>query len=287
MSSLKLSYEFFPPRNDAQQRRFWHTLGCLQTLNPSYISMTWGALGSNSQASVDVLTHLMKLGDIPVTAHLTCAGQTESQMRKTIAQLGAMGITDFLALRGDAGADATLPVDGEPTLQHASDLVSLLAEGTGRDISVAAYPEAHPESRSVDTDLTWLAHKVNAGATKAITQFFFDPATFLRFRDNAVAKGVSATLVPGILPIHDIQKVQDFSNKCGATVPAALVEHFNKATTVKDRRDAAVEQCVKLCNTLAGEGVDEFHLYTLNQSTLSYAVGCELSGIRPAAVAAA
>ena len=287
MKSLNLSYEFFPPRSEAQQRRFWHTLGCLQTLNPSYISMTWGALGSDSQASVDVLTHLLKDGRTPVTAHVTCAGQTETQMRQTISQLEAMGISGFLALRGDGRPGAEKPIGGEPTLKHASDLVSLLAEKKGRKISVAAYPEVHPESDSVKNDLKWLAHKLNAGASKAVTQFFFDPATFLKFRDEAVAAGIEAVLVPGILPIHDIQKVQDFSSKCGATVPSEITNRFNKAITAQSLHDAAVEQCVDLCNTLRSEGVDEFHLYTLNQSSLSYAVSCELLGKRQVSVAAA
>ena len=288
MKSPSISFEFFPPRNDAQKRRFWHTLGCLQTLKPSYISMTWGALGSNSQASIDVLTDLMKDGGVPVTAHVSCAGQTESEMRKTIAQLDELGISEFLALRGDQGSQAGNTAAGqEPTLQHASELVSLLAEDPKRHISVAAYPEAHPESPDVQSDLKWLAHKVDAGASKAITQFFFDAATFLRFRDGAVAAGVTAKLVPGILPIHDIAKVQDFSSKCGASVPADVVRKFEKATTDKARYEAAVGQCVGLCDSLRSEGVDEFHLYTLNQAKLSYAVAGELGANRAVSVAAA
>ena len=287
MKAPILSYEFFPPRSDAQQRRFWQMLGCLQTLDPSYISMTWGALGSNSQASVDVLTHLIKDGQTPVTAHLTCAGQTESQMRQTISQLEDMGISQFLALRGDGGTTSDKTSSDEPTLQHASDLVSLLAESKNRGISVAAYPEAHPESSSVQSDIKWLAHKLNAGASKAVTQFFFDPDTFLRFRDQAVAAGIDATLVPGILPIHDIKKVEDFSAKCGASDPQEVAMRFSKATTPESRHDAAVDQCVDLCNVLRAEGVDEFHLYTLNQSSLSYAVSSELMGKRPLEVAAA
>ncbi|ASJ74630.1 methylenetetrahydrofolate reductase [Granulosicoccus antarcticus] len=275
MSQLSLSYEFFPPRSEAQQRRFWCTLGCLQTLNPAYISMTWGALGSTSAASLEILEHLVKDATVPVTAHLSCSGQTEAQMKPMIEKLEALGITRFLALRGDVPAEAS---GHDATLSHASHLVSLLAQDPRRDISVAAYPEVHPESASAESDMKWLKHKLDAGAKRAITQFFFEADTFLRFRDKAVATGITQTLVPGILPIHDIQKVADFSSRCGATVPDHLIERFGRATTEESRYSAAVEQCVNLCQRLRQEGVNEFHLYTLNQSTLSSAVSTELMG---------
>lgn len=287
MKPISLSFEFFPPRSDAQQRKFWHTLGCLQTLNPEYISVTWGALGSSSQASIDVLTDLVKECRTPITAHLSCAGQTETQMLATIALLEQLGISRFLALRGDGGHTANVSANGEPVLQHASDLVSLLASKPGRDICVAAYPEGHPESPNIHCDLAQLKHKLNAGATRAITQFFFEAQTFLRFRDNARQAGITALLVPGILPIHDMQKVMDFSSKCGASVPMHLINSFKGATTAESRRSAAIEQCVSLCEELRREGVDEFHLYTLNQSDLSYAISCELSGRAPGSVVAA
>jgi len=287
MKAPKLSLEYFPPRSEVQQRRFWHTLGCLETLKPAYMSMTWGALGSNSQASLDILTDIRKISKTPVTAHLSCAGQTEAQMRETIAQLEALDIGDFLALRGDLCGTADPSTSSDPTLKYASDLVGLLAEKPDRDISVAAYPEAHPESPDRQSDLKWLKHKLDAGASRAITQFFFDPTTFLRFRDAAKDAGINSPLVPGILPIHDIQKVLDFSSKCGATVPTEIVAQFKLATTAESRQEAAVEQCVGLCDTLMREGVEEFHLYTLNQSTLAYAVGCELMGRRVKSVAAA
>ncbi len=307
MSQPSLSFEFFPPRSDAQQRRFWQTLGCLQTLKPSYISMTWGALGSTSQASLDVLENLVKDATVPVTAHLSCSGQTEAQMLVMIEKLKALGINRFLALRGDnsatetgasttsatgtdtakgaaavskdsAGSAADNQAPAEPTLAHASDLVRLLARDTSRDITVAAYPEVHPEAPSADADLFRLKEKLDAGATRAITQFFFEADTFLRFRDRASGIGIQQTLVPGILPIHDIQKVADFSSRCGATVPDHLFTRFSTADSEESRRSAAVEQCVELCQRLRREGVNEFHLYTLNQAPLAYDVSRELMG---------
>jgi methylenetetrahydrofolate reductase (NADPH) len=274
MNDLNLSFEFFPPRSDAQQRRFWHTLGCLETLNPSYLSMTWGALGSASQASLDILEPLLKETKVPVTAHLSCAGQTSESMLNNISTLEQLGITRFLALRGDLGTDK--PAIG--ALTHASDLVTLLAESGKRDISVAAYPEAHPESASSSDDIHWLKHKLDAGAQRAITQFFFEAETFLRFRDRAQAAGITQTLVPGILPIHDIAKVQSFSAKCGASVSTSLVQRFEKAITESSKAAAAIEHSVELCNELRREGVRDFHIYTLNQAPLSYALSCGLMG---------
>lgn len=266
--------------------------------------MTWGALGTNSQASVEILEGLMADSKVPVAAHLTCVGHTESSIRQVIADLQAMGVNRFVALRGDrpkelsgaqpdtqlgALSDTQLNTQSkahtDPShLQHASDLVAILAEDPSRDISVAAYPEAHPESDGLEQDIHWLKHKLDKGAKRAITQFFFSADTFLRFRDKAQAAGITQTLVPGILPIHDIAKVQDFSAKCGAHVPQELVERFSKAgeSGSKSAQACAVEQCVQLIQSLHSEGVKDFHLYTLNQPALSYQVGIELSGSRGA-----
>lgn len=287
MNNVNISYEFFPPRTQSQIRKFWCTLGCLQTLNPAYISMTWGALGTDSQASLDILEQLANDSITPITAHLSCAGQTETAMRATIEMLEKLGITRFLALRGDPQGN-TRGEEHEPSLQsnrntpllsNASDLVALLASDSGRDITVAAYPEAHPESASAQSDLKWLKYKLDAGASQAITQFFFEADTFLRFRDNARTAGITEPLIPGILPIHDIQKVLGFSQKCGASVSSSVVAQFEGATTAESRNAAAVEQCVSMCETLIAEGVDEFHLYTLNQAPLAYAVSAELLGL--------
>lgn len=268
MTMPKISFEFFPPRSEAQQRRFWSTLGCLQTLDPEYVSMTWGALGTTSQPSIDILEAMKVDASVPVAAHLTCVGHTQDSIRETISQLEALGIHRFVALRGDQPDGA----NGAGYLQHASELVAILAENPDRDISVAAYPELHPESGTVQDDLHWLKHKLDHGAQRAITQFFFSADTFLRFRDKAVAMGIHQELVPGILPIHDIDKVCGFSAKCGAQVPDALVKRFKKAKDAESAENCAVDQCAGLIQTLHNEGVESFHLYTLNQSKLAYRV---------------
>ncbi|MDB4222404.1 methylenetetrahydrofolate reductase [Granulosicoccus sp.] len=281
MNSTSISLEFFPPRSEAQLRRFWCTLGCLQTLKPSYISMTWGALGAASQASLDILEPLLKDSEVPVTAHLSCSGETRSSMLDKIETLENMGVTRFLALRGDQ----TMPASNEAAqagdrsgLQHASDLVALLAERGHKNISVAAYPDAHPESADFASDIHWLKHKLDKGAKQAVTQFFFEAESFLRFRDKCEAAGISQKLIPGILPIHDIEKVSQFSEKCGAVVPSKLLTQFQKAVSPEDKHEAAVTHCLSLCQKLQAEGVDEFHLYTLNQSALAYEIGSELLG---------
>lgn len=272
----RLSFEFFPPRSDAQSRRFWRTIGALESLAPSYVSLTWGALGSDSRASLETLELLARDTSLDVAAHLSCIGQSAPELRATLDELEGFGVRRIVALRGDVvdGADVA-----PRAFRHASELVELIAtERPHLDVSVAAYPETHPESAGVDDDLHWLARKLERGAARAITQFFFEPETYLRWRDRARAAGIDKPLVPGILPVHDIDKVGEFAAKCGATVPRALLERFGAERDAAGREALAVEQCVNLCRTLAREGVDAFHLYTLNRSNLAHAVAVELLG---------
>jgi len=284
MKKPSLSFEFFPPRTESQSRRFWHTLGCLETLSPQWFSMTYGALGSASQASMDTVSQLCKESSKPVAAHLTCAGQTRAQLLDTLAEFKAMGVKHIVALRGDQTPEGA---GGKfYTLRYANELVELIAESGDFDISVAAYPEVHPEAESAQTDMEVLKHKFDMGASRALTQFFFEPEVFLRWRDTAVKFGIDGPLIPGILPIHNIDKVIDFSQRCGASVPSALIERFNSAKTEQVVRQMSIEHCVDLCQTLRHEGVDTFHLYTLNQSDLSYEVAKSLLGVQAGTVAA-
>ena len=272
----RLSFEFFPPRSEAQSRRFWRTLGTLEPLAPSYVSLTWGALGSDSQASLDTLALLETDTALDIAAHLSCIGQNAEEVRATLDRLEGLGIGRIVALRGDVPDGRTIAPDA---FRHASELVALIAaERPHLDVSVAAYPEKHPEASDAEEDLRWLRHKLDQGAARAITQFFFEPEVYLRWRDRAHALGIDKPLVPGILPVHDIGKVQGFAEKCGASVPRTLIERFEGERDEEARKALAVEQCVELCRTLGREGVEEFHLYTLNQSALSHAVARELLG---------
>jgi len=276
MDKPTLSYEFFPPRNEAQSRRFWRTLGCLETLNPSFVSVTFGALGSASQASVDTVEQIRKDGKLPVAAHLTCSGQTRVALMKQLDEFKAMGVDRIVALRGDKPAETTN--DKFYHLRYATELIELIQEVGGFDISVAAYPEVPPEASSPEDDMEVLKLKMELGGARALTQFFFEPETFLRWRDDAVSFGIDKPLIPGILPVHDIKKVIDFSSRCGATVPASLVERFANEASASGKHQLAIEHCVDLCTTLQREGVDDFHMYTLNQSNLAYEVSQALLG---------
>jgi len=279
-----LSFEFFPPRTDAQTRRFWQTLGCLETLEPEWFSMTYGALGSASQASIDTVAQLCKQSTKPIAAHLTCADQTRSQLLTTLENFKTMGVKHIVALRGDcvpAGSGSKFY-----KFRFASELVELIKESGDFDISVAAYPEVHPEAASAQNDMDVLKLKFDAGASRALTQFFFEPEVFLRWRDKAVKHGIDGALIPGILPIHDINKVIDFSQRCGASVPTALIERFNSTNSEHTAQQMAIDHCVDLCQTLRHEGVEKFHLYTLNQSDLSYEVAKSLLGVEASTAAA-
>jgi len=276
---MKLSFEFFPPRSDAQQRRFWRTLGALETLTPEFVSLTWGALGSDQSANLTLLSELQKTGT-PVAAHLTCCGQTESAMRKTLNQLRAIDIQHIVALRGDLAPGHEV---AQHDMRHAIDLVKLIRAESDQyqhttQISVAAYPNTHPDAISPDDDLHRLKQKLDAGASRALTQFFFNADSYLRWRDSASKAGIKQSIVPGILPIHDIEKVVSFSKKCGTDVPKTLIDSFNQYNDKASLQQLAIEQAVTLCHTLHREGVNEFHLYTMNQSDLAWHVGCLLKG---------
>lgn len=270
-SASRFSYEFFPPRKPEQQRRFWRTVGCLETLKPKFFSVTYGALGSASEASMEIVKDLLAESQTPVAAHLTCAGFTETAMQAQLDRLSDLGIKHIVALRGDLAEGQTVQ-PGE--LQYAEDLVKQIASHPSDfEISVAAYPETHPEAQSPEADLDNLKRKIDAGACRALTQFFYDTDSFLRFRDKAAAAGISQPIVPGILPIHDIEKVISFSSRCGAVVPddvaAMFAEHADDATA---SQQYSVAHCVNLCERLQEEGVEDFHFYTLNQSNLVHEV---------------
>lgn len=283
-SKLKISYEFFPPRKVEQHRRFWHTVGCLETLSPAYFSVTYGALGTSQQESFGVIQNLMEETVTPVAAHLTCIKQTQEEIRQRLQELKSIGVNHIVALRGDAPSamekDNVEESSGQQ-LQFAEDLVHLIKDVGGFEISVAAYPETHPEAVNARADLENLQRKFDAGATRALTQYFYDCDAFLKFRDQAAKLGIEAeAIVPGILPVHNIEKVIIFSKRCGTRVPQALIDHFRQfADNPEKAREQAIAQCVTQCHLLAAEGITDIHFYTLNQSDLAYQVTRELTGL--------
>lgn len=284
---IDFSYEFFPPRNDQMQRRLWRTVGQLERLRPTFFSMTYGALGSDQEVSIESAIAMHRDSPVTVAAHLTCSNAAKQQVKAVAGQFYDAGIRRFVALRGDAADGET--VSG-PAYASVNEMIEdLLALGEV-DISVAAYPETHPLASSALADLQHLRDKLDAGAERAITQYFFDVDCFLRFRDRAQRLGIDKPIIPGILPIHDLQQVRLFSERCGATVPDGYDDLFARAGTHPEARyRLALELAVDLCERLNREGVNSFHLYTLNRTDMcldiSLALGASLQArqLTPAA----
>ncbi len=285
-NETRFSYEFFPPRTAMMERRLWRASGQLERLRPAFFSMTYGALGSAQQVSVDSAIAMHRESPIPLAAHLTCADATRAEVLAVARGFKAAGIDRIVALRGDA-VDSS---DSGYAFASAAELVAALRQIDDFDISVAAYPESHPQAASPLEDLRHLQRKLDAGAARAITQYFFDAECFLRFRDRAVALGIEQPIVPGILPVHDIDKVIAFSRRCAATVPAQLAASFLalKGDPAASYR-LALEQAVGLCQRLLDEGVEHLHFYTLNQADIcldiSLALGASLQPLQVSSAA--
>ena len=279
---IRFSYEFFPPRSDEMVRRLWRTAGQLERLDPLFFSMTYGALGSTQQVSIDTAIAMHRESPVAVAAHLTCADADAAQIDQVAQQFYDAGIRRIVALRGDAVGDATRA----PEYGYGStiELVEALRKLGDIDISVAAYPEVHPRATSAIADLQHLQRKLEAGANRAITQYFFDADCFLRFRDRAQRLGIEQPIIPGILPVHDYQRVKAFSERCGATVPVSYQAKFAAADNPESQYQLSLELAVELCEVLNREGVEHFHLYTLNQTDMcldiSLALGASLNPLR-------
>ncbi len=271
------SYEFFPPRTLPMQRRFWRAVGQLERINPEFFSMTYGALGSAKQISIDTTLAMSDESPIPVAAHLTCSDSTADEIESVTRQLGEAGIERIVALRGDSDAE-----NNRYAYSSTIEFIHRIKQIGDFDISVAAYPEVHPLAKSAAQDLQHLKAKFDAGANRAITQFFFEAESFLRFRDRARAIGIENPIVPGILPILDFDKVKNFSSRCGASLPAYLEPAFAKYKgDLQACYNLSRDLSIVLCDTLLDEGVDQFHLYTLNQTDIcldiSLALGAEVT----------
>lgn len=259
------------------ERKFWRTVGRLEALKPDFFSVTYGALGTGQEDSLKTVKALCKESNVPVAAHLTCVGTSRQHLNQVIDELRSYGVSGIVALRGD-GEDPQAPYSPHPEgYESVPELVNYLRDSGREAISVAAYPEVHPQASSADADLDHLKRKLDAGASHALTQYFFEAEDFLRFRDRTVAAGIDKPVIPGILPIHNYDRVVEFSRRCGASVPTRFAADYER---LKDDPAASynlsVELAVNLCQSLINEGVDCFHFYTLNQTDLSHAVCCEI-----------
>jgi len=283
-ADVTVSFEFFPPKTDAMAETLWQAVKRLESLHPAFVSVTYGAGGSTRERTHDTVARIQNETSLNAAAHLTCVDATREEVDDVARRYWDAGIRHIVALRGD-------PPEGyeghyTPTpggYAFAADLVEGLKKVADFEISVAAYPEVHPEAANAQADLDALKRKVDAGATRAISQFFFDTNVFLRFRDRAAAAGISVPIVPGILPVTNFKTVARFAGACGAGIPdwmAGLFEGLND--DAETRQLVAGMVAAEQCRALAAAGVDTFHFYTLNRAELAVAL-CHVLGLRPAA----
>lgn len=276
----RISFEFFPPQTLDASFRLWETVQMLAPLSPEYVSVTYGAGGTTRALTHDAVRTIGQHYGLRVAAHLTCVDATREETLAIAESYAAAGVTDIVALRGDAPKGVERFTPHPEGFASTVELVEALARTGKFNIAVGAYPEPHPEAASPQADIDWLKRKIDAGASRAITQFFFEAETFLRFRDACAAAGITAPIVPGILPIVSWEGAKRFAARCGAHVPPTLEEGF--AHAIRDGREEllALTQCTVLCDRLVTEGVEELHFYTLNRPHMTRDV-CHALGITP------
>ena len=279
-SDLKVSFEFFPPKTEKSEAALWRSMERLAPLQPRFVSVTYGADGSTRDRTHRVIRRVQTQTDLTGAPHLTCVGASRSELLDIAERYWDEGIRHIVALRGDAPQGSSGYEPHPEGFPFATDLVAGLKSVADFDISVAAYPEVHPEAPDPEFDLDNLKRKVDAGASRAITQFFFEPARFLRFRDQCVARGIQVPIVPGVLPITKFPQLARFAAACGASVPQWLEERFQGLEDdAETRQMIAASIAIELVNTLRREGVSEYHFYTLNRAELTYAI-CHNLGLR-------
>jgi len=279
---IRVSFEFFPPKSEEMEKTLWEAIGRLAPLAPAFVSVTYGAGGSTRERTHTTVKRMLKETDLVPAAHLTCVAATRADIDEVVRNYAAAGVRHIVALRGD-------PVGGvgERYAPHpggyinAADLVAGIKRISDAEISVSAYPEKHPDSPTVAADIDMLKAKVEAGAVRAITQFFFDNELYFRYLDRVRARGIDVPIVPGILPVQNFKQTKAFAERCGTSIPAWLAERFagldNDAATRKLIAAAvAAEQVLDLVD----HGVTDFHFYTMNRADLVYAI-CHLLGLRP------
>jgi len=285
MIDIDVSFEFFPPNDAAMEATLWRSVERLAPLAPRFVSVTYGADGSTRERTHKLITRIQRETQLTAAPHLTCIGAPRAEILAIAEQYWQEGIRHIVALRGDPPREAQGYVPHADGFAYASDLVAGLKSVADFDICVAAYPEVHPEAASAQFDLDNLKRKIDAGASRAITQFFFDTAAFCRFREACARERIDATIVPGILPITRFAQVCSFAARCGAGIPAWMHKRFaGLDDDAETRRLIAAAVAIEQVQTLVREGVREFHFYTLNRAELSYAI-CHALGVRPSVAA--
>jgi len=279
-NDVQVSFEFFPPKTEKATESLWNSIQRLAPLNPSYVSVTYGAGGTTRERTHNTVARIRKETNLEPAAHLTCVGADQGEVLDVARQYWDAGIRHIVALRGDPphGAEKYTPHPGG--FAYASDLVSGLKSIADFEISVAAYPETHPEAKSPEADLDNLKRKIDAGATEAITQYFTDIDIFLRYLERARAAGITIPIIPGILPVTQFKRFVEFSNRSGTSVSKWMFELFEGLDDDPvSRQLVAASVAAEQCRALHANGVNQFHFYTMNRADLCYAI-CHILGVR-------
>ena len=278
---VSVSFEFFPPDTDKANEILWNSIQRLAPLNPSYISVTYGAGGTTRERTHETVSRIRKETDLEPAAHLTCVSAMRDEVDAVARQYWDAGVRHIVALRGDAPKGADKYKTHPEGYAFAADLVHGLKKVADFEISVAAYPEPHPEASSPEADLDNLKRKIDAGATQAITQFFFNADTYLRFLERARAAGITVPIIPGILPVTNFKRVAEFSKRCGADIPTWMADLFEGLDNEPEARKlVAASLAAEQCRALSANGVNQFHFYTMNRADLCFAI-CHMLGVRP------
>ncbi|MGB2078592.1 MAG: methylenetetrahydrofolate reductase [Vibrio sp.] len=272
---INVSFEFFPPSSETMEQTLWQSVHRLKALKPKFVSVTYGANSGERERTHSIIKEIKDQTGLVAAPHLTCIDASREELKQIAQDYWQNGIRDIVALRGD------LPPNGGKPDMYASDLVELLKGVADFDISVAAYPEVHPEAKSAQADLINLKKKVDAGANRAITQFFFDVESYLRFRDRCVTAGIDVEIIPGILPVSNFKQAKRFADMTHVRIPSWMAKQYQGLDDDPvTRQMVGASQAIDMVRILSREGVKDFHFYTLNRSEMTYAL-CHTLGVRP------
>ena len=279
---IRVSFEFFPPKSEEMEKNLWESVGRLAPLSPNFVSVTYGAGGSTRERTHSTVRRILKETSLTPAAHLTCVAATRGEIDEVIHAYRDAGVRHIVALRGDPTSGVGEKYAPHPGgYENAADLVSGIKRIADIEVSVSAYPEMHPDSPSVEADIDMLKAKVDAGATRAITQFFFENDKYFRYLDRVRARGIDVPVVPGILPVQNFKQTKSFAARCGASVPDWLADRFDGLEEdVATRKLIAAAVAAEQVLDLVDRGVTDFHFYTMNRADLVYAI-CHLLGLRP------
>lgn len=278
---VDVSFEFFPPKTDKAAETLWNSIERLAPLQPAYVSVTYGAGGSTRERTHATVERIRRETDLEPAAHLTCVSATRAEVDEVVRRYWDVGVRHIVALRGDAPTEDGKYVPHPGGYAFAADLVAGIKKVADFEVSVAAYPEVHPEALNGESDMDNLKRKLDAGASAAITQFFFDVDVYLRFLERARKAGITVPIIPGILPVANFNTVSKFAQACGSHVPEWMFDMFDGLDDEPETRKlVAASIAAEQCRVLHAHGVDQFHFYTMNKADLCYAI-CHMLGVRP------